>query len=131
MAANTVSPTMNLRVGVGIQEDDQSVILVTWNHLNNTQWWGAPVPYSQWADRTVQFSGTFNSATVVLEGSNDGTNYKTLTDAAGTALSLTAAGLKQVTESPLFVRPNVNTNVGVATDITCSLLMRRNGRLTR
>lgn len=131
MAANTVNPAMNIRVGTNIKEDDGSLVLVSWCNLNSTQWWGAPVMLPQHSDRTVQFAGTFNGATVVLEGSNDGVNYRTLTDAAGSALSATAAALKQVTEAPLYVRPNANTSVGVATAIDAVLLLRRNGPLTR
>lgn len=131
MAANTVNPAMNIRVGINPGEDDGSLILVTWCNLNSTQWLGAPVQLPQHSDRTVQIANTFNGATVVLEGSNDGVNYKTLTDAAGGALSATAALLKQVTEAPLFVRPNANTSVGIATAIDVSLLLRRNVPLTR
>lgn len=131
MAANSVIPTMNIRVGTGVQEDDLSLVLVTWSNLNAVNWLGEKVQLAQHSDRTIQFSGTFNSATFALEGSNDGANWKTLTDAAGTALTATAAALKQVTEAPLYVRPNVNVNVGVATEGVATLLLRRNGRLTR
>lgn len=131
MAANTVIPTMNIRVGTNPGEDDLSLMLVTWPNLNNTQWLGTPVSMAQHSDATIQFNGTFNGATVVLEGSNDGTNYFTLTDAAGTATSYTSKALKQVTERPLFVRPNANTSVGVATDLSATLLLRRNAPLTR
>lgn len=131
MAANTVSPTMNIRVGVNPGEDDGSLILVSWLNLNATNWLGAAVPLPQHSDATIQFNGAFNGATVLLEGSNDGTNFKTLTDAGGTATSYTAAALKQVTERPLFVRPNANTSVGVATDLSAVMLLRRNAPLTR
>ena len=131
MAAGSITPTMNIRVGTGVQEDDLSLILVTWPNLNSTNSQGTAVMLPQHSDRTVQFLGTFNGCTAVLEGSNDGTNYKTLTDAAGSAISTTASSLKQVTEAPLYVRPNVNTNAGVATDMACVMLLRRNGRLTR
>lgn len=131
MAANTVNPAMNIRVGTGPGEDDGSLVLVSWCNLNSTQWLGAPVILPQHSDRSVQFAGTFNGVTVVLEGSNDGVNYKTLTDAAGGALSATVAALKQVTEAPLYVRPNINTNVGIASAIDATLLLRRNTPLTR
>ena len=41
-------------------------------------------------DFSFQLKGTFDSATAVLEGSNDGTNFLTLTDLDGGAMSFTA-----------------------------------------
>ena len=43
-----------------------------------------PFEFVDWADRTIHVYGTFGvGGTVVLEGSNDGTNYVTLTDSNG------------------------------------------------
>jgi hypothetical protein len=127
----TIAPTMNIRVGANPGEDDLSLILVTWPNLNSANNVGAVVCFPQHSDRSIQFTGTFNNVTATLEGSNDGVNFNTLTDASGTAISVTSASLKQIVEAPLFVRPNVVTNAGVNTDIKASLLLRRNGRLTR
>lgn len=129
--ANSVVPNMNTRVGKWKGEDEDSLVLVTWTNLNAVNWLGEKVQLPMHSDRTIQFSGTFNAATIVLEGSNDGSTWKTLTDAGGSAVSATVSALKQVTEAPLFVRPNANTNMGVATELVATLLLRRNGRLTR
>ena len=59
----------------------------------------------RYSERTVQVSGTFGSATVVVEGSNDGTNWFALTKPAATAISFTAAGGASIVENPLYVRP--------------------------
>ena len=84
---------------------------------------GAPLKYGQLADRTVQVAGTFDGATVVLEGSLDGSHYHTLTDPQGNALSFTAAGLEAVTEAVAFIRPRVTGGgAGVALDVL--LLLR-------
>ena len=45
------------------------------------------------SDRSAQIVGTFDSATITIEGSNDGTNYTTLTDPQGNALSFTTAAI--------------------------------------
>jgi hypothetical protein len=127
----TIKPNMNIRVGVNPGEDDGSLILVTWTNLNTANSVGSAVCLPQHSDRSIQFSGTFNNVTAVLEGSNDGVNFNTLTDASGVALSVTSKSLKQVLEAPLWVRPNVNTNAGVNTDLSATLFLRRNGRLTR
>lgn len=125
-----IAPNMNIRVGTNIQEDDGSLIVVTWPNLNGANNTGAPVLFPQHSDKTVQLTGCFNTATIVIEGSNDGTNYSNLTDRVGNVVSFTAAGLKSIMDSPLYVRPKVATN-GAATDVEATMLMRRPGKLTR
>lgn len=84
---------------------------------------GAPILMSTFSDRSVQVSGTFGAGgTVLLEGSNDGTTYATLTDPAGAAISFTAAGLKQVLHITKYMRPRVSAGDGT-TAITVHLLI--------
>jgi hypothetical protein len=117
-----ISPTINRQ----IDPDNGTVIKATWNGLNSGNNVGVPVKMPQHVDRCVEMRGTFDGATVVLEGSNGGTAYATLTNPAGTALSFTAAGIKQVVEAPLYIRPNVTSNIGNNTAIVADLVMRRN-----
>jgi hypothetical protein len=64
------------------------------------------------SDRSVQVSGTFGGATAVLQGSNDGVTWNTLTDPQGNALSFTAGGLEAVLELTRYVRPSVSGGDG-------------------
>lgn len=80
------------------------------------------VSFPDYADKSVQVEGTFGAATVVLEGSNDGTNWHTLRDPTGAALSFTTAGLKAVMETTLHVRPK--STGGTASSVTVTLLGR-------
>lgn len=74
---------------------------------------GDPVAWNAYADRSVQFSGAFGvGGTVILEGSNDKTNWFQLNDASLTLISATAAKLKQVLETTLWVRPRVTAGDG-------------------
>ena len=77
--------------------------------------------------RSVQFVGTFDTATIVLEGSNDGTNYVTLTDPQGNSISKTAAALEQIEEVTRYVRPRI-TAAGAATDLDIHMIFVRRGR---
>jgi hypothetical protein len=122
-----VIPTVNRRV----DPDNGAVIKVTWNGLNNNGNIGVPVQMALHSDRCIEVRGTFDGATVVLEGSNGGSGYYTLTNPAGSALTFTAAGLKQVVEGPQFVRPNVTSNINNNTAIVADLILRRNSPLTR
>lgn len=74
---------------------------------------GAPLLIDRRTDRSVQVSGTFGAGgTLVIEGSNDGTNYYTLNDLQGTALSFTSARLEGISEMPLYIRPRVTAGDG-------------------
>ena len=74
------------------------------------------------SDKTVQLIGTFGSATVVIQGSLDGTTWATLTDPQGDALSFTAAGLNLVAENVRYIRPSASG--GSSQDIDVYLLVR-------
>ncbi len=99
---------------------DGSVLLYTWTLTGTDD--GAPIHMAQWADRSVQFVGTWGGGTVLFEGSNNGTNYATLTDAQTSAISKTADALEQVVELTRLARPRASVSV---TSVVVSLLVRR------
>ncbi len=81
-------------------------------------------------DICVQVKGTFDTATVTIQGTNDtaaagGETWFTLTDGAGIAagnnLAFTAAGAKRVYEIPYKIRPLVSS-VGASTDLDVTLI---------
>ena len=43
---------------------------------------------------------------MTIEGSNDGTNFETLSDSTGAPLTFTESGIKLITENTLFIRPD-------------------------
>ena len=101
--------------------DDSS--LISWTGLLNGDD-GAPIQYGAFADRSVQFVGTFGAGgTIVLEGSNDGTNYVTLTDPQGNNISKNAASIEMVAEATRFIRPRVTAGDGT-TNLQCHLFVR-------
>jgi hypothetical protein len=116
----TVNPTVSDISG------DGSVRKIVWAPLTTTNADGASAEWIQWADRCIQFHGTFGAGgTVKLQGSNDGTNWYDLADPQGNAISKTAAGIEQILEMTQFVRPFVSAGDGT-TSITATLVMRRN-----
>lgn len=74
-------------------------------------------------DRSVQMVGTWNGATVSVQGSNDGTNWAALTDGLGNSLALTADGIKQVCEITRYIRAKVTS--GSVTSVAVTILARR------
>src|SRR5574343_1417608 len=86
---------------------------------------GLPLELFGEADRSLQITGTFGvGGTVIIEGSNDGTNYATLKDHLGVALSLTAAGIYSVDQITRYLRPRISAGDGT-TSLTVTALSRR------
>ena len=84
---------------------------------------GTPLPFSQYTDRSVQVFGIFDGATLRIEGSNDGTNWSTLTDPQGNDLLITTSKIEMVTEASAFIRPIV-IGGGVSTELTVCMLCK-------
>lgn len=94
--------------------------VVSWSAIGDSDTC-TPVGFAGARDKTVQINGTFGGATIVLEGSVDGTNYVTLTDPQGNSISKTSAALETVMENVQFIRPA--TSAGVGSSINVYLLM--------
>lgn len=102
-------------------------VLFAWTGLLNGDT-GEPVALNEFGDRSFQALGTFGAGgSVQPQGSNDGTNYIQLRDASSTAFAHTAAGLKQILEATLYVRPSVTAGDGT-TSLSCYLFARRTQR---
>jgi hypothetical protein len=95
----------------------------TWTPLTETNTDGIPVSAVGSGDRCFEATGTFGGATIVLQGSNDASNWYTLKDPGGTAISLTSTGLRQVLENPRYLRPLVSGGSG--TSLTAILFTRK------
>lgn len=70
------------------------------------------VSLSNYSDCSIQAFGTFSSASIACQGSNDaasGTDasahWFSKTNPAGTTIAITAAGGQQVTEASVWTRP--------------------------
>lgn len=97
--------------------------VVTWATVLNGDS-GVMLDQSEYTDKSVQVFGTFGAGgNVRLQGSNDGTNWNTLTDGQGNALDITAAGIKFVTEATRYIRPLVTAGDG-NTNVTVTILLK-------
>lgn len=102
-------------------------VLYTWTGLLNGDT-GAAVEMPEYGDRTVQITGTFGvGGTLVLQGSNDGTNWFSLTDPQGNLISKTAAAGENVMETPRYTRPIVTAGDG-STSLVVTIFARRTQR---
>ena len=62
----------------------------------------------------LQIDGTFGGATTGFQGSNDNVDYFNLTNLAGAAIALTAAGLVDLSTGALFLRPAITGGAAYA-----------------
>jgi hypothetical protein len=116
---------MSTKNVIDIPAGNMNIRRVTWSALANGEAGDMVGPdTATWSDRSVQVAGTLGAAgTVVWEGSNDGTNWATLNTPAGTPLSFGTAGLKQVLEGALYMRPRVTAG-DATTALMVTLLLR-------
>lgn len=76
---------------------------------------GLPVQFGRYGCKSVQATGTWGNATLVIEGSNDGVTWFTLKDpAAGeggedAAISFTANGLAEISPNTKHIRPRLSS----------------------
>jgi len=87
---------------------------------------GTPFKYPEFADRSIMVTGTWDTATLVIEGSNDGgASWDILQEPDGTDLSFTSGTpLKQVGELTEEIRP-LASSTGTSTDLDVFLIARR------
>jgi hypothetical protein len=112
----TINPTITQ-----LEPYDGSVLKFEWTLTGTDD--GAPMPFAQWADRSVQFAGGWGGGTVVWEGSNNSaTTYDTLMDAQSVALSKTANSMEQIVEISELARPRATVSV---TSVVVSCVARR------
>ena len=85
----------------------------------------------QLADRSIQIKGAHDSATTVVQGSNDGTNWFTLSEPDGTALSFTtettAGVLKQIAELTLYTQ--ITTSGGGGSQSITAVMVGRKSKV--
>lgn len=98
-------------------------VVFTWSGLANGDD-GAPIPFSMYADRSVQVFGDFGvGGTVLIEGSNDGEHWAPLTNLQGTDLQFTTPKIEMASEITLMVRPRVTGGDGT-TALTVLLMAK-------
>jgi hypothetical protein len=122
MAGTAQNPTFNFNIDAADRNQGTGIWVLT---TANTD--GVALEMTQFTDLCWQVSGIGATGAVCNpQGSNDGTTWANLTNAAGgAAATFSADGLKQTIERPRYVRAALTTP-GAAATITVTLLLRRN-----
>jgi hypothetical protein len=91
---------------------EEGVVLAKWGPLANGEN-GNPAQLRKWPTKTVQVFGTLGvGGSISIQGSNDGTNWVTLRDSLGVALTFTALGLRDILENCVHFRAIVTAGDG-------------------
>lgn len=101
----------------------QRALLVSWN-LTAAMETGNAYCTALFKPVSVQYEGTWDSATLVLAGSNDETNFVTLQDGLGNGISVTDDGFDDIGQHPAYVRPSISNGSG-SEDINVTMLVIR------
>lgn len=111
----TIKATIDRTVSV-----DDSVINITWSGLAAAGDVGDAQSFASYADKTFIAAGAFGTATVVMEGSNNGADWVTLSNRQGTAMSFTAPAMNTSQDKPIYIRPRVTAGAGGAVAVSCA-----------
>jgi hypothetical protein len=101
--------------------------LITWTGLDSDDS-GAPAELVDYPDKTVTITGTFGAAgSITIQGSNNGTDWFSMTDPQTAAVVKTSAAMEMLVEAPRYIRPLVTAGDGT-TSLTVQILCRRTTR---
>lgn len=112
----TVTPVMDML-------ERGTLIKWTWNALRQSDT-GGVVEWARLADRSVHIYGTWGGASVVMEGSNDGSNMCQLENLKGLPISVSANALFGILQLCCHIQPRVVGGDGT-TNLTAILLSRK------
>jgi hypothetical protein len=99
-----------------------TIFRVTWAHMGNDDV-GAPVRRFGAADRSAQVVGALSGGTAYIRGSNDETNFPTLHDPQGVALSYLSEDIRAIAEACVAIYPEIVGGDG-STDVTVIIAMK-------
>ena len=122
MAAVTVASSTDFRL--------EGSHWITWTPLTSTNLSGSWYPVGKFSDMTVHAYGTWDGATLILQGSNElgaPASPITLTDPGMTAISMTADAMESVMQAPVQFRPLIS-GAGAGTSLTISVRMMTSSR---
>lgn len=102
----TIKPTFST---IAVGRGNGSCMVVKWTPVTEADTC-APVSFPEYSDKSIQVYGTFGSASIALNGSNDTVDnasptFAALRDPSSTTIAITSAGIKAVLENTVQVQP--------------------------
>lgn len=106
-----------MTTGVRTSYPMKNVVRADWTGLAAGETGDPAVLDQRRVNLVVQASGTFNTETLTVEGSLDGTTWFGLTEDGTAAISFTADGIANVYEHVGYIRPVVSAGAGVTINV--------------
>jgi hypothetical protein len=96
-----------------------NAVTFSWSGFATSGDTGDEIDFGDYADRSAQVEGDFGAGgVIVVEGSNDGVNWRTLRDPQGAALLFSAADVRQVLELTKWLRARQSAGSGADLEVT-------------
>lgn len=97
-------------------------LVATWTALTESDTTPTPYEVPTQSGMSVEVSGTFGGGTIILEGTNNpaatsASTFLAMKDISGVAISKTTAGISQLGDMPLFIRPRATAGSGVSVNV--------------
>ena len=102
---------------LAVHTSKESGFLITWSNLVTADATGDSYAFDGQTDCVIQIIGTLSTATVLIEGSFDNTNFGTVIDPDLAEISTTALGFYYILTPADFMRPRL-TGADGSTDLT-------------
>ena len=96
---------------------ERGTLKMTWTSVTEADTFTASNEGSRYPDKTIQVSGTFGGATVLIKGSNDGSTYFTCHGQTG-LLSFTSDGGDVIIENYPFLQATHSGGTGETVTVT-------------
>ncbi len=116
--AMTITPFSAVELGAGMNGGGLKVVWESVASICNNLTWDGGVMFPE---KSVHVEGVTTGDTVVIEGSNDETNYETLTDRQGGDMSFISDGIKEIEENPRQIRPRVSSGPAGLVKVTITV----------
>ena len=103
---------------------DRSVLMITWAPVTSDSGNNdvcVPLQLPQYTSKSVHVFGTFGSATIIVNGSNNsGVSFVPLDDPNGSAISIGSENIEQISQNTQQVQPAISG--GTAASVTIVML---------
>lgn len=104
-----------------INQTDGVITRFLWEAMNGTDV-GQGLRLKDYKDNTVTVTGTFDSNTLTMQGSNDNINWFTVTSLAGLDVTFAAVeGISSIAEAPTYIRPFLGAGASSDIDVRIQL----------
>ena len=115
MITPTIAPFSARNIGAG---KNGGGFKITWASMTENDTAAAWNGGAMFHNKSAQTQGVTSGDTILIEGSNDETNYETLTDKQGGDMSfLNVDGMKTIEENARQIRPRIEAGTSVSVNI--------------